>query len=154
VTNQARSLDLDLQEKRVATAIDGRGNQLEAVSRRLSFGPKPVASAAEERHLAATERVRAGVAIHKAEHQHFPGRGILHDGRRQALHVVKIYFPVHGCCPWRKNKKPAERKSHHRASNLFRCYASSANHPRQCALRMMVVMTMSRTGHEIKITKD
>ena len=52
MTYQPRSLDLDLQQKCVAITIDGGGNQLEPVTRRLSFGPKLVARAAEKRHVA------------------------------------------------------------------------------------------------------
>ena len=58
MADQPCSLDLDLQQKRVAIAIGSRGNKLEPVPRSLSFHPKLVASAAEKRHVAALSVAR------------------------------------------------------------------------------------------------
>src|SRR5580704_13521576 len=115
MTNQPRSFDFDLEQECIAITVSGRSQQLEPVARGLSLGPKLVARAAEKRHIARSERALASLAIHKAEHQHFARVSILHNGRRQALHLFKIDFAVHNSCPCRRKKrfktKPVKTKS-------------------------------------------
>ena len=111
------SLDLDPQQQRVAVTV-GRGrNQLQPVAGCFPFRPELAAGAAEKRHVTGQERALARLAIHEAQHQHFPIGGILHDGRRQALHLVKIDLHLHSVLSHDrpKNKKPAELGSHQRA---------------------------------------
>ena len=36
------------------------------------------------------QRLLKRFAIHEAQHQHFAAGGILHDGRKQPLHLVEI----------------------------------------------------------------
>src|ERR1700675_1374236 len=96
MAHDSGSFNLDLQKQCVTIAIRGRGNQPEPVARGLSLGPKLVASTAEKGYVAGVERAVARFAIHEAEHQHLTGCRVLRNGRRQALHLVKVNFETHG----------------------------------------------------------
>ena len=96
-----------------------------------------------------------GLAVHEAEHQHFVGAasctmaGAKPCILSKSISRVSIAFVSFVS----KNKKPAElvRVSGLRISVV--CCANSAKHPRRRAMRVMVVMTMSKVNHEATINE-
>ena len=90
MAGRARGVDLD--EKRVGIAVEPQVHQMQDVSAGLSLPPEPIAGAAVEVDLAATQGCVDRLAVHVGEHQHRPRRGVLNDGRDQAARIEPDAF--------------------------------------------------------------
>ncbi len=84
-----------LHQHGIAVAVHVDRHELQVVAAFLALGPQLVAGAAPEGHLLGLQRFFKCLVVHKAKHEHIFGARVLHDGRNQATHFVKVDIAVH-----------------------------------------------------------
>ena len=63
---------------------------MQEVTALLAFRPELLARTTIESHLPRFQGFLIGLLVHESQHQDRLGIGILHDGRYQSVHFVKI----------------------------------------------------------------
>ena len=90
MADHAFAFHADAQQHGVAVAV-GRGrDDLQAVAAGLAFYPKALSGTAGESGGSASDGPLVGLAVHEAEHEDLPAGFVLHDRRRQPLHLVEV----------------------------------------------------------------
>src|SRR5208283_2579646 len=104
VADHASAFNPNPAQDRVAVTIGGGGDDPQAIARGLTLGPQLITRAAEERYIAVLQGHVECRPVHEAEHEHLAGRGVLHDGRHQASHLIEVDFHRHNAFPFAQNK--------------------------------------------------
>jgi hypothetical protein len=81
---------MSLNEQGVVVAILCDGYHLQEMTAFLTLGPQAVFGTAEKGHPTQLVGFFQGGFVHKAQHEYFPGGGVLYDGRYQAVQLAII----------------------------------------------------------------
>src|ERR1700744_4139309 len=86
----ARADGIDSDEQGIGVAIDTDVANFEYMSAGLTFFPEAIARAREEHDFVAALRLSEGNVVHEAEHEDVAVRGVLNNGRDQAVGLREV----------------------------------------------------------------
>jgi hypothetical protein len=152
MTYEPGSLYLHAHQKGIAIAIGAHRHQFEAVAGSFALHPKGIPCPAEESDVPGLARPLERVFIHETKHQDFVRARVLDNGRHQTLHFVEVDLRIHMRSLTAQTKSPLKLWAS-AGLKLDVCWTSSDRHPRQRAVRMMMMMAvMAMSQHRTIVT--